>query len=68
MVKYNIVNKETNQIVCKPKKGGRHYRQNLDAIQSGLILVSTTIGRAQKEADFLNQEYYEGWTIEEVIE
>lgn len=61
--RYNIVNKETNQIVCKPKKGGRHYRQNKDAIQDGLIPVSTTLGRAQKEAGFLNAEYTEGWEV-----
>lgn len=61
--RYNIVNKETNQIVCKPKKGGRHYRQNKDTIQEGLIPVSTTLGRAQKEAAFLNAEYTEGWEV-----
>lgn len=61
--RYNIVNEETNQIICKAKKGGRHYRQNKDAIQEGLIPVSTTIGRAQKEAAFLNAEYNTGWEV-----
>ncbi len=59
--RYNIVNEETNQIICKAEKGGRHYRQNKDAIQEGLVPVSTTFGRAQKEAEILNAQYYTGW-------
>lgn len=61
--RYNIVNEETNQIICKAKKGGRHYRQNKDAIQDGLIPVSTTAGRAYKEACMLNAEYGLGWCV-----
>ena len=61
--RYNIVNEETNQIICKAKNGGRHYRQNKDAIQDGMVPVSTTIGRAQKEAAFLNAEYSTGWEV-----
>ena len=68
MVKYNIVNKETNQIICKPKSGlARHYRRHIsDNSDPALIPVCTTIGRAQREADFLNAEYYPGWIIEQV--
>ena len=66
MKKYRIVNEELDQIICRPKNGGRHYRQSISAIQPELIPVCTTVGRAQKEADFLNKEYYEGWAIEEV--
>jgi hypothetical protein len=61
--RYNIVNEETNQIICKAKTGGRHYRQNKDAIQDGMVPVSTTIGRAQKEAEILNTQYYQGWEV-----
>jgi hypothetical protein len=61
--RYNIVNEETNQIICKAKTGGRHYRQNKDAIQEGLVPVSTTLGRAQKEAEILNAQYYQGWEV-----
>ena len=68
MVKYNIVNKETNQIICKPKSGlARHYRRHIsDNSDPALIPVCSTIGRAQREADFLNREYYAGWAIEQV--
>ena len=66
MKKYNIINEEIGQIICKPKNGGRHYRQSIDAIQLGLVPVCTTVGRALKEVDFLNKEYYEGWAIKEV--
>ena len=61
--RYNIVNEETNQIICKAKKGGRHYRQNKDAIQEGLMPVSTTAGRAYKEVCMLNAEYGPGWCV-----
>ena len=54
MKKYRIVNEELDQIICKPKNGGRHYRQSIDAIQPGLVPVSTTAGRAFKEAMYLN--------------
>ena len=63
MKKYRIVNEELDQIICKPKNGGRHYRQSIGAIQSGLIPVSTTAGRAFKEAMYLNTEYYPGWCV-----
>ena len=63
MKKYNIVNEGTNQIVCKAKNSGRHYRQNKDKIERGLIPVCVTKGRAEKEAEFLNREYCDGWTI-----
>ena len=65
MIKYTIENKQTNQIICK-KKGGRHYRQNKDSIEKGLIVVTTTKGRAERERDWLNQTYYGGWEIEKV--
>jgi hypothetical protein len=61
--RYNIVNEETNQIICKAKNGGRHYRQNKDAIQDGLTPVSTTAGRAYNEACMLNAEYGPGWCV-----
>lgn len=61
--RYNIVNEETNQIICRAKKGGRHYRQNKDAIQEGLMPVSTTAGRAYKEVCMLNAEYGPGWCV-----
>ena len=68
MEKYNIVNKARNQIVCKAKNNDRHYRQNKDAIEKGLSPVCTTKGRAEKEAAYLNREYYEGWEIVEALE
>lgn len=55
MKKYNIVNKATNQIICKRKNGGRHYRQNKDSIEQGLIPVCTTRGRAEEEKISLNE-------------
>ena len=66
MKKYNIVNKATNQIICKAKNGGRHYRQSKDSIESGLVPVCTTKGRAEEEAEFLNEMYYGGWEVVEV--
>ena len=66
MKKYNIINEETNQIICKAKNGGRHYRQNKDCIESGLVPVCTTKGRAEKEAEFLNEMYCIGWKIKEL--
>ena len=68
MKKYNIVNKKTNQIICKSKNGGRHYRQSKDSIESSLFPVCTTKGRAEKEAEFLNEMYYDGWEIVELQE
>lgn len=68
MKKYNIVNNESNQIICKAKSGGRHYRQNKDSIEKGLIPVCTTKGQAEREVEFLNREYYSGWSIEEAQE
>ena len=67
MKKYNIVNEERNQIICKPKNGGRHYRQDKESIGKGLIPVCTTKGRAEKEVEYLNREYYCGWSIIEVV-
>ena len=66
MEKYEIVNQKENQIVCKAKYGGRHYRQSIVFIQNGLIPVRTTKGRAERERDYLNEEYYEGWEIRKV--
>lgn len=66
MKKYNIVNNERNQIICKSKNGGRHYRQNRDSIDGDLIPVCTTKGRAEKEAEFLNVGYYGGWSVDEI--
>lgn len=66
MKKYNIVNKETNQIICKAKNGGRHYRQNKDNIQDGLFPVCTTKGRAEEEKDFLERAYGGNWYVVEV--
>ena len=65
MDKYIIINKETNQIVCKAKNG-RHYRQSIGYIGDGLVICTTTKGRAEKERDYLNQEYNKGWKIEKV--
>lgn len=65
MDRYIIINKETNQIVCKANNG-RHYRQSLGYIGIGLKVVQTTKGRAEKERDYLNQEYDSGWEIEKV--
>lgn len=61
--RFNIINEETEQIICKSKNGGRHYRQSKTMIDPALVPVSTTLGRAQKEAAFLNAEYYEGWEV-----
>lgn len=66
MEKYEIVNPKKNQIACKAKYGGRHYRQSIGFIQNGLIPVRTTKGRAESERDYLNEEYYEGWEIRKV--
>ena len=66
MDKYIIINRESNQIVCKAKNSGRHYRQSLNTISNGLVIVQTTKGRAEKERDYLNQEYNTGWEIEKV--
>ena len=68
MKKYNIVNEETNQIICKVKNGGRHYRQNKDNIESNLVPVCTTKGRAKNEAEFLERAYGGVWSIVEVEE
>lgn len=65
MDKYIIINKETNQIVCKAKNG-RHYRQSIGHIGDGLVVCTTTKGRAEKERDYLNQEYNKGWEIQKV--
>lgn len=65
MDRYIIINKETNQIVCKANNG-RHYRQSIGYISTGLKVVQTTKGRAEKERDYLNQEYDSGWEIEKV--
>lgn len=66
MKKYNIVNKATNQIICKRKNGGKYYRQNKDSIEQGLIPVCTTIGRAEEEKDFLERAYGGNWSVVEV--
>lgn len=66
MKKYVIVNKEWNSIVCKVKNGGRHYRQPIDDIEKGLVVVKTTKGRAERERDYLNTHYQCGWEIQEV--
>lgn len=66
MQKYNIVNNKTNQIICKSKNGSRHYRQNKDSIEKGLIPVCTTKGRAENEAYFLERAYGGIWSIVEV--
>lgn len=65
MDRYIIINRETNQIVCKAKTG-RHYRQSMGYISAGLKVVQTTKGRAEKERDYLNQEYDSGWEVEKV--
>ena len=66
MKKYVIVNKEWNSIVCKVKNGGRHYRQPIDDIEKGLVVVKTTKGRAERLRDYLNANYNKGWEIMEV--
>ncbi len=66
MKKYVIVNKEWNSIACKVKNGGRHYRQPIDDIGKGLVVVETTKGRAERERDYLNANYNKGWEIKEV--
>lgn len=65
MDRYIIINIETNQIVCKAKNG-RHYRQSMGYINPDLKIVQTTKGRAEKERDYLNQEYDTGWEIEKI--
>ena len=67
MDKYRIINKDFNSVICKPKNGGRHYRQFIDNIDKSLIVVQTTKGRAEAERDYLNKEYNQGWEIEKVL-
>ena len=66
MKKYVIVNKEWNSIMCKVKNGGRHYRQHIGDIEKGLVVIKTTKGRAERERDYLNTYYQNGWEIQEV--
>lgn len=66
MKKYNIINERTKQIICKDKQFCRHYRQPFGNIEKGLYIFATTKGRAEKERDYLNKEYYKGWEIKEV--
>lgn len=64
MKKFNIVNNNTQQAIYK-NKSGRHYRKPI-GYPMGLTLISTTKSRAEKEAKFLNENYYSGWEIKEV--
>ena len=64
MKKFRIIHKETNRIICKCN--GRHYRQYAESIDKGLKIVETSKGRAERERDFLNKEYEQGWEIQEV--
>ena len=66
MKRYVIVNKEWDSIMCKVKKGGRHYRQHIGDIEKGLVVIKTTKGRAERERDYLNTYYQNGWEIQEV--
>lgn len=66
MDKYIIVNKDSHQIVCKGKNSSRHYRQFIGDISKYFVVLQTTKGRAEKERDYLNQEYNKGWEIEKV--
>lgn len=66
MKRYVIVNKEWNSIMCKVKNGGRHYRQHIGDIEKGLVVIKTTKGRAERERDYLNTYYQNGWEIQEV--
>lgn len=71
MTKYIITNKDTGQIICKHKhSGGRHYRRSIQSYgkEEGFYILQTTKGRAEKERDCLNKEYYAGWEIEKEIE
>ena len=66
MDKYIIVNRDSHQIVCKGKNSSRHYRQFIGYISKYFVVLQTTKGRAEKERDYLNQEYNKGWEIEKV--
>lgn len=66
MDKYIIVNRDSHQIVCKGKNSSRHYRQFIGDISKYFVVLQTTKGRAEKERDYLNQEYNKGWEIEKV--
>lgn len=66
MDKYIVINKESNQIICKAKNGSRHYRQSIGYISDGLVTLETTKGRAERERDYLNQGYNKGWEIQKV--
>ena len=66
MKRYVIVNEKCDSIMCKVKKGGRHYRQHIGDIEKGLVIIKTTKGRAERERDYLNTYYQEGWEIQEV--
>lgn len=65
MDRYTIENLTTNQIICKDKQGGRHYRQFKGNVDKTMVIVKTTKGRALKECEWLNKEYYDGWEIRE---
>ena len=67
MAKFIIINRQTNQVMCK-NRNGRRYRQHLNNINKDLKIVVCTKENAQIEADYLNNEYYLGWEIQEVTE
>jgi hypothetical protein len=68
MKKYIVINKETNQVICKRTNNKRRYRQSFNAIEKGLKIVMLSKENAQAEADYLNKTYYSGWEIQEVKE
>ena len=66
MDKYIIINKEYDSILCKDKYGSRRYRQGRDNIDKNLVIIQTTKGRAERERDYLNENYNKGWEIQKV--
>lgn len=67
MEKYRIINKEWNSIACRKRGGGRHYRRPINDIGKRLEVVETTVGRAERERDYLNENYQKGWEIDKVL-
>lgn len=66
MKKYRIINKKWDSILCKDPQTSRRYRQDPNNIDKHLKVIETTKGRAEAERDYLNENYNDGWEIEEV--
>lgn len=72
MKRFEIIHKETGAIICRSKRRdvsySRHYRRADGDIGEDFEIVRTTKGRAEREAEWLNKNYYKGWEIRAVEE